>query len=620
MLRSRRDGGDGSHNLAVELVTPSSLKHLTGASTDDGAIVGSFPQSGSIYVLKDSPSDVEIEETLATVRECFLPHTYRLRAKYSSASGTIEGKRLIDSPQWSMMLRWLCAYGSSLEAITPEQTMVDLASLFADAEQTRDMLLQRSAMCITDKDFRSGFESTEHMALKNALLRGHRRRNPDDQIAVEQLIPQRNEDDNDEESESLERKDKPDILVEGSYWIEVETLRGLSLRGSNPFLALESKLRPKVPGMQRASEVCLVVPSDLAMIATEQLSSVTRSLNSMLGGSKIKLAFVDLITEVPIFIPQSPESKMQSPRLRGASWRSGKQKTAKTLKWSDIAGYSDLKSLLHADLLDPLLDSKKYEEHGTTAANGLLLYGLPGCGKSLIGRVLAGEADLSCRLLMPSDLTSMWLGEGVEKVRALFDWAIKQAPSLIVLDEIDAVAPQRSAHNMHSDERRQVNELLAQLDRIADKGVVVVATTNYVRGIDTAIMRSGRFDLKLPVFPPNSADRAAIFEYYLKPPQAIGFRNTDEIDTATLAEASALFTPADIRTVVERAKRRSIQVSPDNPAIDPEMLLDGIRNHPRSIRKEMAIEWLNETSADLGDDLRLSWLRREIESAFACDD
>ena len=101
------------------------------------------------------------------------------------------------------------------------------------------------------------------------------------------------------------------------------------------------------------------------------------------------------------------------------------------------------------------------------------------------------------------------------KTRALFDWALKQSPCLLVLDELDAIAPQRREIEMHSDEKRQVNELLTQLDRISGKDVVVVATTNYVRGIDRAIKRSGRFDVRLPVFPPDKADRVKIFDYYL---------------------------------------------------------------------------------------------------------
>jgi len=82
------------------------------------------------------------------------------------------------------------------------------------------------------------------------------------------------------------------------------------------------------------------------------------------------------------------------------------------LTWNDIAGYNDLKERLREDLLDPLLYPEKYSKHGLLAANGLLLYGLPGCGKSLIGRVLAGETGLLCRLIVPSDMTSMWLGGG----------------------------------------------------------------------------------------------------------------------------------------------------------------------------------------------------------------
>lgn len=219
---------------------------------------------------------------------------------------------------------------------------------------------------------------------------------------------------------------------------------------------------------------------------------------------------------------------------------------------------------------------------------------------------------------MPSDLTSMWRGESVVKTRELFDWAIKHAPCLLILDELDAVAPQRREHNMHSDEKRQVNELLTQFDRIADRGVVVVATTNYTRGLDAAIQRSGRFDIKLPVFPPDEADRKAIFSYYLS--RLRGCSSIGAIDTAHLASQTVLFTPADIRTVVQNAARRKVLTMAEELILSTEDILGVAQQHPRSIRREIAKNWAKEVAGDLGaSHPQLLWLNDEIDRAFGLD-
>ena len=192
----------------------------------------------------------------------------------------------------------------------------------------------------------------------------------------------------------------------------------------------------------------------------------------------------------------------------------------------------------------------------------------------------------------------------------------------LVLYELDAVAPQRKEADMHTDEKRQVNELLAQLDRIAGKGVVVVATTNYVRGIDTAIQRSGRFDVKLPVFPPDEADRARIFDYYLSPPRLKEFKNLDTIDTKQLAAEAILFTPADIKTVVQTAARQAIRraTSSAELSLSTESICKAIRQHPRSTRCEVAKGWSKEAAGELGPhDRRLLWLEQEIARAFGKD-
>lgn len=281
-----------------------------------------------------------------------------------------------------------------------------------------------------------------------------------------------------------------------------------------------------------------------------------------------------------------------------------------------MAGYSDLQRRLRQDVIEPFVEVQRYFDHGIGAPAGLLLYGLPGCGKSLIGRVLAGESDVDHRIVVPSDLTSMWIGEGVSRIRELFDWACKRAPCVLVIDEIDGVAPVRNEHSMHSDEKRQVNELLVQLDKIGEDRVLVVATTNYVRGIDPAIRRAGRFDTKIAVFPPDRHERAEIFSHYLR--RLRGIEGVETIDVEALAEASRLHTPADIRVVVELVARRAIAAAAGSrPCLSQERLIDAIERHPRTIRSDEGWQWLSEARLELpATDERLKVLEDELEAVY----
>jgi AAA+ superfamily predicted ATPase len=493
--------------------------------------------------------------------------------------------------------------------------LLDLASLLAEATNVRDTLIERETLNEAAATFRAGYESTEHMVLKSILLKHLIKRFPKEEILVEQNfeLP----DPFPQEMQISKKHARPDIRVVGKIWVEVETLRGLSNHGSNPFFDLESKLRTKIEGIKLDSDAWLMVPADIALLAPAQICAIARNLST--PSHTLQPGFVDLLSGVPVILEYQEETRSEV-RLAGASWRESRQvAVAKHLTWEDVAGYKDLKLRLTDDVVKPLIYPERYARFGVNAPNGLLLYGLPGCGKSLIGRVLAGLGELSCRRLVPSDLTSMWLGEGVAKTRELFDWALKQPSCLLILDEIDAVAPQRSESNMHADEKRQVNELLAQLDRIADKPVMVVGTTNYVRGIDTAIRRSGRFDLKIPVLPPDEMDRKAIFDYYLSPSMRMGISGLSDVDTGSLASVTTLYSPADIKVVVETATRRAIARTDGEKevVISTQSIMDVITGHQRSIQRESALEWLDEARLELGTTEKgLVWLEKEIGKAF----
>lgn len=619
-LTSRWSGGYDVAPVAPEIVGAQHLAHHLGQG-DLLGIGGRFPASGAVYIVRENPEDPEDNELVRAVRERLLPHTYSLVARFGPTSANPDAEtRLRDASQFSALFQWIAAFAGYPGAPEPATSqLVDISNLLAEAAQTRDALLDQRTLLPADSAFRAGFESTEHMALKSAMLSHLRQRFPGEEIAVEELVEST-------DAESLDmnipterqRRDKPDLRVGAKLWVEIETLRGVALNGSNPFFALETKLRQKLAGMRGVQEIWLLVPSDVALLGSEQVAAIARNLNAVLGAPKVRPGFIDLEQGLPVFLDTPEAPPLPAPRLTGVALRRTLTPVTQPRSLDDIAGYEDTKQLLQSNLLAPLTERRRYADFGIFAARGLLLYGLPGCGKSWIGHVLADIAGITSRVVYPSDLTSMWLGEGVSKTRALFDWAAKQGDCLMVLDELDAIAPPRDADQMHTDQKRQVNELLVQLDRISERGVILVATTNYLHGIDSAIQRSGRFDMKLPIFPPTHDDRRAIFGYYLSPPRLRGIVGADTIDLTTLAEQTTLFTPADIRGVVQAAARQSIARSREaTPELATDDLLRAVQSHTRSVRGDQARRWLDEVSEDLGtSDSRVQWLRDEIQRAF----
>jgi ATP-dependent 26S proteasome regulatory subunit len=615
--------------IAPEILSIEGLKALIRRPGEDG-VEARFPSRNAVYLMRDIPNDVQDDGLIASVREMFVPHTYRLKGRFTTTTAEpgAGGCRARDDEGFQSVWRWICAFAGapSLADQGTAEHFIDLASLFAEAAQLGESLLCSAAQREVDPGFRAGFESSEHMLLKSSLLRHLRGAYPGETLAVEELMdPSEAEDtaagfdDPPGQADAGASRIKPDIRMGAMLAVEVETLRSLTLLGSNAFFGLECKLRKKLAALKAVNEVWLVVPSDVAMLATEHLSAVVRSLQRTADVPKFRLAYVDLRLDRPVFFYHEPLPRADV-KLSGASWReSRKPPETKRLTWKDVAGYSDLKRCIQEDVLEPLRRPEKYSKYGIGAPNGLLLYGLPGCGKSRIGRVLAGEADLVCKLIAPSDLTSMWLGEGTMKIRELFDWALKQAPCMLIIDEIDAIAPQRQEANMHTDEKRQVNELLAQLDRIADKRVAVVATTNYAGGIDAAIRRSGRFDMKIPVFPPTVDDRREIFDHYLSPARLPEVNGLHEMDTRALAEETLLYTPADIKTIVDTALRRAVFRAENDasPRIDIGDLREVVRTQPRSIQREAAVIWIRETRMELGsNEEALARLEAEVTRVY----
>jgi len=218
-----------------------------------------------------------------------------------------------------------------------------------------------------------------------------------------------------------------------------------------------------------------------------------------------------------------------------------------------IAGMQELKDILYNDVIRALNEKELYESYGVTIPNGMLLYGPPGCGKTFIAERFAEEVGFNFLQLRPSDLKSKWVNDTELKIAAIFKKAVDNAPSIIFIDEFDAVAPSREG-NLHEMNASAVNELLTHMSNCSERGVFVIAASNRPEKIDSAILRTGRIDRIIYLPPPDLYARVLMFELYLKSrPIDLG------VDYVALAKLTYNYVASDIKYLVDEASRSSLK-------------------------------------------------------------
>merc|ERR1719230_50661 len=199
----------------------------------------------------------------------------------------------------------------------------------------------------------------------------------------------------------------------------------------------------------------------------------------------------------------------------------GKTDLKSKTKFSDVAGLEQPKKEV-VEFVDFLKDPSKYEQLGAKVPKGGLLVGPPGTGKTLLAKAVAGEAGCPFYSMSGSDFIEMFVGVGPSRVRDLFQQARSSAPSIIFIDEIDAVGRKRGKGGFSgggNDERENtLNQMLVEMDGFSSgTGVVVLAGTNRADILDPALTRPGRFDRQIAIDKPDLGEREAIFKVHLKP-------------------------------------------------------------------------------------------------------
>ena len=221
----------------------------------------------------------------------------------------------------------------------------------------------------------------------------------------------------------------------------------------------------------------------------------------------------------------------------------------KKVTFKDVAGNESAKQDL-TEIVDFLKNPKKYEKLGAKIPRGVLLAGDPGTGKTLMARAVAGEADVPFFSISGSEFAEMFVGVGASRVRDLFSKAKKNAPSIIFIDEIDAVAHKRDARGGAGREDEQtLNQILVEMDGFDnDSGIIVIAATNRVDMLDKALLRPGRFDRHVNVTLPERKDRLEILKVHFK-----GKPVEADVDLESLAKKTAGSSGADLANVANEA-------------------------------------------------------------------
>ena len=268
------------------------------------------------------------------------------------------------------------------------------------------------------------------------------------------------------------------------------------------------------------------------------------------------------------------------------------------IKFKDVAGLVEEKEDL-AEVVDFLKHPAKYNDMGARIPKGILLVGPPGTGKTLLAKAVSGEADVPFFSISGSDFVEMFVGVGASRVRDLFNEAKKNAPCMVFIDEIDAVARRRGTGlgGGHDEREQTLNQLLVEMDGFGvNQGIIVLAATNRVDILDPAILRPGRFDRKVTVHRPDVKGREEILKVHTR-----NKRLGDDVDIHEIARTTSGFAGADLENLMNES---AIAAAKDNRQfitksdVDKSFIKVGIGTEKRSRlvpEKERKITAYHET-------------------------
>jgi cell division protease FtsH len=278
------------------------------------------------------------------------------------------------------------------------------------------------------------------------------------------------------------------------------------------------------------------------------------------------LSFVPFLLLIGLFVWMGRSTRRQlSGGIMGIGGSKAKvyDESRPSTRFDDVAGYEGAKREV-VEVVDFLKHPERYARAGAVGPRGVLMVGPPGTGKTLMARAVAGEAEVPFLALTGSSFVELFVGVGASRVRDLFADARKRAPSIVFIDEIDAIGQRRGGSIVSNDEREQtLNQLLAEMDGFDPQtGVVVIAATNRPEILDPALLRPGRFDREVEIPLPNQAERTAILAVHSKHLHLAKDVNLDAVSRATPG-----FSGADLANLINEAA--IVAVRHDRDVISP---------------------------------------------------
>jgi transitional endoplasmic reticulum ATPase len=301
----------------------------------------------------------------------------------------------------------------------------------------------------------------------------------------------------------------------------------------------------------------LLLKKGLSSNLEDRFENAEQFLKALNG--EIEVEDIDKVRKVKS--NENAENKIQHQKAKGKGFDA-------------IAGMTELKEQLQLDVIDALHHPDEYAKYGLTIPNGMLLYGPPGCGKTFFAKHFAEEVGFNFMLITPSSLKSRFVNATQENISKMFEEAEKNAPTIIFIDEINELVPNRDS-DVHEMSKSAVNEMLAQMDRTGEKGIFIIGATNYPDMIDPAMLRAGRLDKKFYLPPPDKEARKEMFLMYLKNrPLDFG------IDYDRLSTLTENYVSADIELLVNEASRSALKIK---SRITMQILEEAIKNTKPSV-------------------------------------
>ena len=260
--------------------------------------------------------------------------------------------------------------------------------------------------------------------------------------------------------------------------------------------------------------------------------------------------------------------------------------------FNKIAGMDAIKTMIKEDVIEPLLHPEKNKEYGIEPPNGVLFYGPPGCGKTFFAECLADEVGFNFLKVKPSDVGSKYVHGGQEKISQFFKDAKENAPTILFLDEMDAMIPSRDGSAGHHYES-EVNEWLVQINNCSQNEIFIIGATNRLNKIDTAVLRSGRFDRKIHIPIPDLECRTALFKLQLgKRPKVLD----EGLNYELLAKKTEGFVCSDVTLIVNDAARVAAR---NQEKISNKIILEIIGETNASVSEDEVKEYNNEQQEEV---------------------